>query len=548
MRDRPGLGARTPFRLTLVLVLFLVGCGRSIPFVARPTLSPTSPQASTSPLSWEEVRTRLHPATILVRFTLPNGNPFAVTGAVYAPDRIVTVAPPLSEGPPSSVTVALPDQPETRPAHLLAISPCDGIAVLQIEDRTGLAAAPLGTSNPPDIGEDVLVIGYQSTDPPAIPLTVPAAIAGTVQDSRRELDQIAVNVNLSGLTIGSLLVNRFGAVLGLALPTGLFLPAERVRTAAEALGERGVLWLGVGLSPHRNPEWYGTGKGLVVLDVAPAGPAQAAGITPGMLIERVNDTEITSFAQLCRLLREHRQGDDLVLGLRAPEPDAVVLLQTRVRIGEPISGTPQRQQRQPRTTTSIAPLQRSWSFEEPNAGTDWPIGASQVGRGEISSGRYRITIAQPQAFGVFIPQTVGEATDQRIQAEVILPDEAGAGLVLRYSEEPGDLRNLYLCVVVRSAGQLAATCSAALLGEVAMLLPLTPLPTLELITDPLLLEFRAEGKRLIFTVNGQVVADLEDLLIGHGQAGLWVESFDTAPLTVEFESVEIIATPRPSTV
>ncbi len=528
--------------LLLASALVLAAC-RALPFRARATPTPTPPQASAVELSWDAVEARIRPATVRVRFTLPDATPFAVTGVVYAPGLVVTVAPPLSQGPPTAVAIALPGQSDERPAELVAASPCDGVALVSVQNTSGLAAAPLGSPHVPDIGEDVLVLGYTDSATATTPVSVPAAIAGTVRDTRRELDQLAVNVNLSGLTTGSLLVDRFGAVQGLALPTGFFLPADRVRSVVETLDQRGLLWLGVGLSPHRNPERYGTSNGLVALDVSPGSPAEAAGITPGTLIERVGETELTSFAQLCSILREHRQGDELTLTVRQPQAEGIAILQTRLRVGERVTTTPTLIEQLPSPARAAQPSIYRWTFESAAESTDWPTGSSPTGSGELEEGFYRIILTQPQAFGVFLPRTVPAGTDQRISARVSLPDEAGAGLIVRYTEEPGDIRNLYLCVVVRTGGQLVATCSVALLGEVAVLLPVTPLSSLDPATDPLTLELSVQGTHLVFQVEGQTVAELDDPLLGHGQAGLWVESFDTAPVTVAFDEVTLELTP-----
>jgi hypothetical protein len=263
-----------------------------------------------------------------------------------------------------------------------------------------------------------------------------------------------------------------------------------------------------------------------------------------MLLARIDETDIDSFAQVCTLLREHRQGDELRLELRQPDDTEIRILQTRLRIGEPAPSTPTEIGRQPNPRPARPALVTSWTFDRPEEAADWPTGSSQVGSGTVSGGRYAITLAQPNAFGLFQPLTVPPGTDQRITAVVSLPDEAGAGLVVRSSQDADGTRNLYLCAVVRTGGQLVATCSLAIVGQSAVLLPVTPLASLDPTTDPLTLEFEARSTHLVFRVAGQTVADLTDPLLGHGQAGLWVESFATAPVTVAFDEVTLEIVPR----
>ena len=539
---------RRPFVRTALLLAFallwLSSACRSVPLFSRATPTPTAPAPSEEPLSWNEVEQRVRPATVLVQFALPSGTTYTVTGVAYAQGLVLTIVPPLDEGPPEQVTIRLPDERTSRPARLLGASPCDGVAVLGI-DATLAQLAPLGTPRAPDIGEDVLVYGYAAANPDGPAVSVPAALAGTLPDRLRGIDQLGVNVDLSGLTAGSLLIDRYGAVLGLFLPSGLFVPAGQAREVAETLAEgRGLLWLGLGLSPHRNPEHYGTERGLVVLEVSPGGPAAEAGIEPGMLLARIDGAEIERFAQACQVLRQHRQGDELRLELRQPLTADIRVLETRIRIGEPAPATPTELRRELSPRPARPAQQYVWTFDRAEEASDWPTGSSQLGTGEIHDGHYTITLTQPNAFGIFEPVSLPLGTDQRIAATVSLPDEAGVGLVVRSSQDTDGARNFYLCAVIRTSGQLVATCSIALAGEPAVLHPVRPLAGVDPASDPLTLELEARGTQLVFRVAGQTVAQLDDPLLGHGRAGLWVESFDTVPVTVRFDEVQIDLVPR----
>ncbi len=536
------LRSRIGVCVVLCLVVAASACRAALPFGGA-TPTPTAPVRSETALSWNDVEARLRPATVLVQFTLPGGTTYATTGVTYAPGLVLTVVPPLDQGPPEGLHVRLPDESTFRPAELLGASPCDGVAVVRAEGAG--AGAPLETARTPDIGEDVLVYGYSAGNLDAPAVSLPAALTGPLTDPRRNVDRLGVTVDLSGLTAGALLADRYGAVLGLSLPNGLFVPAERAQEVATLLAEgRGLLWLGLGLSPHRNPERYGTERGLVVLHVSTNGPAAQAGIEPGMLLTHLDDTEIESFAQVCDLLRQHRQGDELRVQLRQPTATHIQLLETRIALGERRSATPIERGREPYPQQAHTPRTRSWSFDRPEDSRDWPTGSSELGTGEVRDGSYTITLTQPNAFGVFEPLSLPLGTDQRIAATVSLPEEAGVGLLVRSTQEADGSRNLYLCAVVRTAGQLVATCSLAIAGQPAVLLPVTPLTGVDPAGDPLELELSAQGDRLRFRVAGQTVADLEDPLLGHGRVGLWVESFESVPLTVRFHDVRVELVPR----
>ena len=523
-------------QLLLVLLLLVTAC-RSLPFRDQPTPTPTAPRASEQPLSWVEVEERLRPATVLVEFTLGDQPPFPATGVAYAPGLILTVAPPIADRPPTEVRVRLPDRSESEPAELLGLSACDGLAVVRVASPHQLPLAPLATDRTPDIGEDVLIFGYPASDPTKPAISLPAAATGSATDPDRERDEFGVNIALDDLTLGALMADRYGAVLGLALPDGGFLPAATALPIAQSLAEgRGVLWLGLQLSTHRNAVLFGTATGLVVRGVTPGGPAATAGVEPGMLLTRLADTEVSSFGQACATLRQHRQGDELAVELRQPRPAEVAILTTTIRVGEPSQGTPTVIRVEPRPAKG-QPLTYRWTFEE-TMQDDWPLGRSDLGSGEIADGAYAVTLTRQQAFGILEPRRIPPATDQRIRTRVTIPDEAGVGLLVRSSIEPDQSRSFYACIVVRTGGQLVALCSLALAGEPFVLLPATPL-TISLPPDEAVeLELVAQDSSLTFRVAGETIAELEDPLLGSGTIGLWVESFDTVPVTIRFDEVE----------
>ncbi|WP_448575736.1 trypsin-like peptidase domain-containing protein [Thermomicrobium sp.] len=539
--NRARRGAALSAQLLLVLLVLVTAC-RSLPFRDQSTPTPTAPRASDQPLSWTEVEERLRPATVLVEFTLGDQSPFPTTGVAYAPGLILTVAPPIADQPPTQVRVRPPDRSESEPAELLGLSTCDGLAVVRVASPHRLPLAPLAIDRTPDIGEDVLVFGYPASDPTKPAISLPAAATGTATDSDRERDELGVNIALGDLTLGALMADRYGAVLGLALPAGSFLPAATALQIAQSLAEgRGVLWLGIQLSTHRNAVLFGTATGLVVRGVTPGGPAATAGVEPGMLLTRLADREVANFGQVCATLRQYRQGDELAVELRQPRTAEVTILTTIIRVGEPSQRTPTVIRVEPRPAKG-QPLTYRWTFEETTP-DDWPLGRSDLGSGEIADGAYAVTLTQPQAFGILEPRTIPPGTDQRVRTRVTVPDEAAVGLLVRSSIEPDQSRSFYVCIVVRSGGQLVALCSLALAGEPFVLLPATPLATSLPPDEPIELELAARDSSLTFRVAGETIAELEDPLLGSGTIGLWVESFDTVPVTIRFDEVEVELVP-----
>lgn len=293
--DRARWGATLTVRLLLLLAFLLTAC-RNVPFRNQPTPTPTAPQASEQPLSWPEVEERLRPATVLVQYLRGDREPFPTTGVAYAPGLILTSAPAIDERPPTGVQVVLPGRGDPQAAELLGASLCDGIAVIRLAATDHLALAPLATDKVPDIGEDVLVYGFAAAAPEKPPVSLPATATGTVPDRRRERDEVGVDVAVSDLTPGALMADRHGAVVGLLLPTGQFLPAGPALAIARTLAEgRGLLWLGLGVSEHRNPIHFGTPSGVVVIEATSSGPAATAGIRRGMVLTRLDEQDVSRF-------------------------------------------------------------------------------------------------------------------------------------------------------------------------------------------------------------------------------------------------------------
>ncbi|MCX2728293.1 S1C family serine protease [Thermomicrobium sp. 4228-Ro] len=530
---------------TLVLALvFLSAACRGMPFRNQPTPTPTVPQASDQPLAWPEVEERLRPATVLVQYLMGDGEPFATTGVAYAPGLILTSAPPIDERPPSGVQVRLPEGSDPQPAELLGASLCDGVAVVRVTPPERLALAPLAVDKVPDIGEDVIVYGFSAAAPEKPPVSLPAAATGAVPDRSRERDVVSVNVAVGDLAPGALMADRFGAVIGILLPTGSFLPAGAALEIAQSLAEgRGLLWLGLGLSEHRNPARFGTPSGLVVIEATSSGPAATAGIRPGMLLTRLDEQEVSRFAQVCALLRQHRQGDDLTAELRDPRPEGTVVLRTQVRVGEPSQSQPTVLRVEPRPARPVpTPQHERWTFDDA-ASADWPTGADERASRAISEGSYQYTLNRPQGWEIVWPSSVPPGTDQRIRALVRLPEESEAGLVVRFSQEDDGTASFYLCSVVRTGGQLLARCALALAGEGIDLVPATPLSAGVSASDPLELDLTVQDTHLTFRVAGQTVADLEDPLIGEGRVGLLAHRLDTTPVTIRFDEVEVEIVP-----
>jgi serine protease Do len=71
---------------------------------------------------------------------------------------------------------------------------------------------------------------------------------------------------------------------------------------------------------------YADFSGVVVDRVDADGVAAAAGLGPGVLIRKVGRTPVTSLAEFEQALAQESAADGVVLGVRTPRGNAVVLL------------------------------------------------------------------------------------------------------------------------------------------------------------------------------------------------------------------------------
>lgn len=220
--------------------------------------------------------------------------------------------------------LTLPDG-RTVPARVAGRDPGTNILALRCEG--GPAGAPPAAGEP-RLGALALVLAAGPGGRPSVRLTSVRALgpawhslAGGRIDRR-----IALDLALSPGEEGGPVFDAAGGLLGMSTagPRGhaLVIPAatiERVLAPLLASGrvERG--WLGVALHPVALPEAIaaaaGQERGLIVLRLAPEGPAAKAGLLVGDILLAVGDTPAHHPAEIARLLGSDSVGQTIVLKL-----------------------------------------------------------------------------------------------------------------------------------------------------------------------------------------------------------------------------------------
>jgi serine protease Do len=220
-------------------------------------------------------------------------------------------------------------------ADLIGSDDVTDLALLRLRNVTGsLPVAPLGTSANLIIGEWVVAIG----NPFGFMLANAEATvtAGVVSGVNRNiipegsqdgggwyLDMIQTDASINPGNSGGPLVNALGEVIGVnssiisgsggSVGLGFAIPIDRARRVARDLQRNGSVrraWVGIDVAPHEPNRW-GRSRQVRVARVAPASPAAAAGIQPGMIIVSAGGRPVASPLDWEARLLDARLGENL---------------------------------------------------------------------------------------------------------------------------------------------------------------------------------------------------------------------------------------------
>lgn len=132
----------------------------------------------------ERVVSGAAPATVLVNVQRKGASAAGGSGWVLDAREglIVTNAHVVNDGTRFRVGVAN----SLRDARVVAVAPCDDLALLRLSDTSGLRALPLGTQSSLRPGETVVAVGYPSNASQAASLTSTSGVVSVVRTAYRE--------------------------------------------------------------------------------------------------------------------------------------------------------------------------------------------------------------------------------------------------------------------------------------------------------------------------------------------------------------------------
>jgi serine protease Do len=251
------------------------------------------------------------------------------------------------------IRVSLMGEPASvsYPAKVVGTDRETDLAVIKIEVNHPLAYAKLGNSDSMQVGDWVLAIG----SPFGLKSTVTAGIVSAkgrnIVPGRQFQSFIQTDAAINPGNSGGPLVNMEGEVIGIntAIYTessgyqgvGFAMPSNTIAQVFNQLVspahkvERGSI--GITFAAEPSPavtRMYGGGKGVVVQDVTPGGPAAQAGLKSGDSIISVGGKPIANGDELVSEVSSHHPGDKLKVGYlrNGKQEEATVAVADRQKI------------------------------------------------------------------------------------------------------------------------------------------------------------------------------------------------------------------------
>ncbi len=238
----------------------------------------------------------------------------------------------------SRIHVMLIDQREFDATLVGADADAD-IAVLRVKAGGDLPHIPFGTSADLMIGETVIAIGNPFGLSHTVTTGVVSAVGRSLRDEERTYTDFiqtdaSINPGNSGgplLDIKGELIGINTAIYGKAQGIGFAIPVDRAQRVMKDLvsyGEVRHAWVGLvvqNLTPDL-AQHFGVRRGVVVAQVEPKSPAEAAGIARGDAVTKVDGREVASREEFEQRIEDHAEGDRLTLTLRREGRDEDVRL------------------------------------------------------------------------------------------------------------------------------------------------------------------------------------------------------------------------------
>jgi len=226
----------------------------------------------------------------------------------------------------------------TYSARVLQFDPVMDLAILKVDADRSLTAIKVGTSSDLMVGETVITLGnaygYENTVSVGIVSALHRDV--TLSDDQVYRNLIQTDACINPGNSGGPLINIDGELIGInvavranAQGIGFALPIDEVKeVATDMISSRRLasLWHGLVTGEQRN----GSKKRIVVSEVQPGSPAEAAGFKVGDELVRVGDLTVTNSLDLERGMLDVRPGHPARVAIRRGNIESAMPLDVRV--------------------------------------------------------------------------------------------------------------------------------------------------------------------------------------------------------------------------
>ena len=298
-----------------------------------PTVASVSPTNSTA-LGTDAIVALVDPAVVDIT-TMIDGGEAAGTGMVLTPSGLVLTNNHVINGA-TQISVQIAGSGPTYDAHVVGYDVIHDIALIQIENVSGLATISVGDSTSVAVGDRVVTIGNAlgSDGPHAVTTGAVEALDQTITandltgDSESLSGLIQTDASIQPGDSGGPLVSTAGGVIGInaaasvgyrrggastaefAIPIATALEiAQQIQdgqgSATVHIGDRAIL--GIKITASRFVDQLGVPVASVTAD----GPAAGAGIAAGATVTAIDQSTIGTLDDLDAVLFLHHPGDQV---------------------------------------------------------------------------------------------------------------------------------------------------------------------------------------------------------------------------------------------
>ncbi len=218
---------------------------------------------------------------------------------------------------------------ERTPATVVAWDQANDLAVLHI-NMDGLVPIEIGADSDLESGNVVFAIGY----PRNIGQSVSQGIVSAISfDEENSVSLIQTDAAINPGNSGGALINREGNLVGInssilsesgnfegigfATPASIAIPAMKEMVADAIAANSGYLGVltGEALDENSSQIFFGVDhiRGMLVESVDTGGAAERAGIQPGDVITRVEDTVVVDGQNIMMEIRNKKPGDTITI-------------------------------------------------------------------------------------------------------------------------------------------------------------------------------------------------------------------------------------------